>query len=128
MNRAAERESSPSSKKRAADLHLENEGAPSTCKKRNVTVEMMKKWILENDKEIATSGWCTDRERVSALNCKCSVCIQFEDKLHSLRNYHPAFITGSTNLRASSCCNRDAHACDDLILYKKSKSTTVTDY
>ena len=67
------------------DSPLENESAPS--KKRNVTVETMKKWILENDKEkIATSTWFvydkSDREHVSAL--KCSVCIQFEDKLHSL--------------------------------------------
>ena len=39
--------------KRAANSPLENESAPS--KKRNVTVETVKKWILENDKEIATS-------------------------------------------------------------------------
>ena len=89
MNRAAEIESAgPSSKKRAADSPLENESAPS--KKLNVTVETVKKWILENDKEIATSTWLvydeSDCEHVSAL--KCSVCIQCEDKLRSLRNYH----------------------------------------
>eukprot|EP00731_Ephydatia_muelleri_P007957 Em0004g295a len=41
--------SGPSSKKRAADSPLENESAQS--KKRNVTVETVKKWILENDKD-----------------------------------------------------------------------------
>ena len=109
---------------------MENESAPS--KKRNVMVETVMKWILENDKEIATSTRFvydkSDHEHVSAL--KCSVCIQFEDKLHSLRNYHPAFITGSTNLRASSFKD---HAVSEMhkramVLYKKSKSTSVTDY
>ena len=67
------------------DSPLENESAQS--KKRNVMVGTVKKWILENDKGIATSTWLvydkSDREHVSAL--KCSVCIQFEDKLHMLR-------------------------------------------
>ena len=75
MNRAAERESSPSSKKRAADLHLENESAPSTCKKRNVMVKTMKKWILGNDKEIATSGWCTINPIVNVFLLLSAWCV-----------------------------------------------------
>ena len=74
---------------------LENESA----KKCVVTIAMVKKWIVENDKDIATSTWLvydtsddtSDREHVSAL--KCSICVLFKDKLQGLRNYNPAFIT-----------------------------------
>ena len=118
------------SKKRAvgSESPLENESA----KKRMVTIATVKKWIVENDKDIATSTWLvydtSDREHVSAL--KCSMCVLFKDKLQGLRNYNPAFVTGSTNLRASSFKD---HAVTEMhkramILQKKSKSTCVTDY
>ena len=58
----------------------------------------MKKWIVENDKDIAISTWLvydtSDRKHVSAL--KCSMCVLFKDKLQGLRNYNPAFITFKT--------------------------------
>ena len=69
INPAAESESGPLSKKQAADSPLENASTPS--KKRNVTVGMVKKWILENDKVISTYTWFvydkSDGEHVSAL-------------------------------------------------------------
>ena len=73
MNRAAESEIGPSSKKRAADSLLENESAQS--KKRDVTVGTVKKWILENDKEIATST-CTINPIVNMfllLSAQCAI-------------------------------------------------------
>ena len=41
-----------------------------------------------------------DREHVSTL--KCGTCIQFNERLTSLRNYNPAFINGSKNTRTSA--------------------------
>ena len=55
-----------------------------------------------------TSGWLkynkVDREFVAML--KCSVCIEFNlwfnEKLRGMRNYNPAFVVSSKNLRAAS--------------------------
>ena len=33
---------------------------------------------------------------------KCSMCIQFNEKLRGMRNYNPVFVVGSKNLRVSS--------------------------
>lgn len=33
---------------------------------------------------------------------KCSVCTKFKSQLESMRNYNPAFIDGSTNVKTSS--------------------------
>ena len=53
-----------------------------------------------------------------------------EDKIHSCRNFNPAFIEGSQNLRASSFKD---HAATDMhkramILFHKSRSTDVAEY
>ena len=69
----------------------------SGCEKRKVTRRTVDKWIVENDKTLNTTIWLKydmvvgDREHVSAL--KCGVCIQFWERLMSLRNYSPAFIS-----------------------------------
>ena len=69
-----------------------------------------------------------DRDHVASL--KCTVCIRFEDKINSCRNFNPAFIEGSQNLRASSYKD---HAATDMhkramVLFHKSRSTDVSDY
>ena len=69
-----------------------------------------------------------DCDHVASL--KCSVCIRFQEKIYSCRNFNPAFIEGLQNLRASSF--RD-HAVTDMhkramVLFHKSQSADVTDY
>ena len=101
-------------------------------KKRRVTVKTAEKWIRENDKEHNTVTWLEfekhDRDYIATL--KCSVCIRFEEKLRSLRNFNPAYIVGSKNLKASAF---KEHAATDMhkrafLLYRKSHSSSVTEY
>jgi len=98
-------------------------------KKRGVSAKTVEKWIAENNKALSTSTWLkydkADHEYVATL--KCSVCIEFQDKLC---NYSNAFIGGSKNLRASSFKD---HAASDMharamLLLKKQSSTNVTEY
>ena len=74
------------------------------AKKRGVSVKMVQKWITESDREMSTSAWLkyekADRDYVATL--KCSMCIQFNEKLQGMRNYNPAFVVDSKSLRASS--------------------------
>ena len=92
----------------------------------------MEKWKKESDKAINTTVWLTyekhDRDHVASL--KCSVCIQFADKIHRCRNFNPAFIEGLQNLRASSFKD---HAAMDMHkhamnLFHKSRSSDVAEY
>ena len=100
--------------------------------KRGVMARTVDKWIVENDKALNTATWLkydkADREYVATL--KCSVCIEFQDKLRGMRNYKPAFIGGSTNLRTSNfkdhaATNMNARA---MLLLKKQNSSDVTEY
>ena len=50
-----------------------------------------------------------DHIHVGSLSC--SVCTQFKEKLGSMRNYNPAYIDGSKNLRTSSFKD---HAASDM--------------
>lgn len=118
-----------SERKRTAEA--EPEGG-RIAKKRKVTVKTVQKWVKENDKALDTATWLTfdklDREDVATL--KCSVCIKFEKKLQSTRNYNAAFIVGSTNLRTSSFKDHaatDMHKCA-MLLHKKSISSDATEY
>ena len=102
-------------------------------KKRAVTVQTVEKWKLENEKAIGTASWlqydkAADRQHVSAL--QCSVCVKFEESIRSCRNFNPAFIHGSTNLRASSF---KEHARTDMyaramLLLRKEQASDVTEY
>ena len=101
-------------------------------KKRGVSAKMVEKWIAENDKALSTSTWLkydkADCEYVATL--KCSVCIEFQDKLRGMRNYSNAFIGRSKNLRASSFKDHsasDMHA-RAMLLLKKQSSSDVTEY
>ena len=66
-----------------------------------------------------------DREHVALL--KCSVCSEFSTKLESMRNFKPAFIDGSSNVRVSAVQD---HATTDtnayaMLLLKKQQSSSV---
>ena len=68
-------------------------------KKRAISRKTVEKWVVENDRELNTSVWLKfegDRNHVFSL--KCAVCLQFKEKLISMRNYRPAFIEGTTNV------------------------------
>ena len=49
----------------------------SPCKKRGLTIQTVKKWMTEYEKELTTTLWLTydrlDRDHVSALKCKVHV-------------------------------------------------------
>ena len=118
-----------SGRKRAAASSFDD-SPPS--KKRGVTARTVDKWIAENDRALNTTTWLqydrVDREYIATLTC--SVCIRFQDKLRGTRNYSPAYVEGSKNLRASSFKD---HARSDMhqramLLFKKSQSSDVTDY
>ena len=99
----------------------------SGCEKQKVTRRTVDKWIVENDKTLNTTIWLkyemvVDREHVSAL--KCGVCIQFRERLMSLRNYNSAFINGLKNTRTSSFkehTETEMHKVS-MALYKKQHS------
>ena len=102
------------------------------AKKRGVTVKTVDKWISESDRTMDTSVWLryekVDRKYIATL--KCCVCAEFNEKLRGLRNYNPAFVVGSKNLRASSYKD---HAATDMhkramLLFKKQSSADVTEY
>jgi len=106
----------------------------SGCEKRKVTRRTVDKWIVENDKTLNATIWLKyemvvgDREHVSAL--KCGVCIQFRERLMSLRNYNSPFINGSRNTRTSSFkehTETEMHKVS-MALYKKQHSENICDY
>ena len=82
-------------------------------KKRAVPRATVEKWIVEHDRELDTSLWLkfdmADREHVALL--KCSLCSRFSDKLESMRNFRPAFIDGTANIRVSTVKD---HAATDM--------------
>ena len=101
-------------------------------KKHLVTTTTVNKWIAENDKSLNTTSCLrydvTDRTYVSSL--KCSRCAQFSGQLKGVRNFSPAFIEGSKNLRASAFkdhARSDMHK-QAMHLFKRSQSRSITDY
>ena len=101
-------------------------------KKWAVSAKMVEKWIAGNDKALSTSTWLkydkADHEYVATL--KCSVCIEFQDKLRGTTSYSNVFISGSKKLRVSSFKNHtasDMHA-RAMLLLKKQSSSDVTEY
>ena len=105
---------------------------PPSSKRRIVSTATVDKWILEHDKSLNTATWLkydkADRHHMARL--MCSVCKQFEDKIKGSRNFCPAFIDGSANLRTSSF--RD-HSKSDMreramLLLRKEQSSDVCDY
>ena len=85
--------------------------------------------MVENNRALNTSVWLkfdmADRDHVSSL--KCLVCSQFKDKLVSMRNFCPAFIDGTTNVRTTTF---KEHAATDMharamVLFKKQHASSV---
>lgn len=78
--------------------------ASSTSTKRLVSVATVDKWVLDHDKTLSTATWLiyqkADRHHVALL--QCSVCKRFEERIKNSRNFSPAFIDGTSNLRTSS--------------------------
>ena len=74
------------------------EGSP--CKKRSIPTKTVDKWIAENDKALNMMTWLQyDRKDCEyAASVKCVMCIRYQDRLHGVRNYNPAFITGSIQI------------------------------
>ncbi len=69
-----------------------------------------------------------DRYHVALL--KCTVCKGFVDKIRGSRNFSPAFVDGSTNLRTSSFkdhAKSDMHS-RAMLLLKKEQSSNICDY
>ena len=90
------------------------------------------KWVLDHDKTLNTTTSLqyekADRHHVALL--RCSVCKRFEERIKSSRNFSPAFIEGTSNLRTSSFKD---HAKSDMHgramhLLRKEQCTSVTDY
>ena len=89
------------------------------------------KWIVEYDKELNTSMWLKytiiNRLHVDALTC--SICTRFKSKFEGMRNYNPAFIEGSRNLRTSSFKD---HAASSMhvwaVTVEKQQGNDVTQY
>ena len=103
----------------------------ASAKRRSTTATTVERWKFENDRELQTSVWLkyemADRQHVSTLSC--SVCTQFQSKLRGMRNFNPAYIEGSKNIRASSF---KEHAASDMhsramLLLKRKQSTNVLD-
>ena len=103
-----------------------------TSKRRAVQKKTVQEWISQYDKQFNTAVWLkfdtVDRTHVSTL--RCSVCSQFQKQLESLRNFRPAFIEGTTNVRLSTVkdhAGTDMHA-RAMLLYKKQRSSSVCEY
>ena len=80
------------------------EAASSVVKKRAVMAKTVEKWKTDHDRELDTLTWLTykmaDRNHVDSMSC--SVCTCFRAKIQGIRNFSPAFIEGTQNLRVSS--------------------------
>ena len=103
-----------------------------TSKRRAVQKKTVEEWVSQYDKQFNTAVWLkfntVDRTHVSTL--RCSVCTQFQKQLESMRNFRPAFIDGTTNVRLSTVkdhAGTDMHA-RAMLLYKKQQSSNVCDY
>ena len=88
--------------------------------------------MVENDRALNTSVWLkfdmADRDHV--LSLRCDVCSQFKEKLFSMRNFRPAFIEETTNVRTSTF---KEHAATDMharamVLFKKQRASSVCEY
>lgn len=81
---------------------------PSSSKKakRRVTKATFEKWQREFEKDYETMTWlCCEVEKtpeqcVSKLFC--CVCQRYEDKIHGMKHFSPAWVTGSDNQKTSN--------------------------
>ena len=115
---------------RSSAFEVDGDLPPS--KKRSLTTKTVNKWIADYDKTLNTTTWLKyDKvERGYIATLKRSVCFRFNDKVRSARNYNPAFIVGSTNLRASAFREHTASDMHQraMTLLKKSRGSAVVEY
>uniref|UniRef100_A0A1X7SS85 C17orf113 probable zinc finger domain-containing protein n=1 Tax=Amphimedon queenslandica TaxID=400682 RepID=A0A1X7SS85_AMPQE len=126
-------------KNQLLELHSSESGSSSSssnsvhvAKKRAVQKKTVQKWVSLYDKELNTSVWLKYDTvyRVHVSKLRCSVCSQFRPKLESMRNFRPAFVDGTSNMRLSTVKDHtatDMHA-QVMNLYKKQQSTSVFTY
>lgn len=82
-----------------------NESDPSA--KQGIMINTANKWIAENDQQLTelnmTTWLCYDKANHDQVSTpKCFICIYFQDKLWSHKNFNTAFIAESKNLWTSS--------------------------
>ena len=120
---------------REARDQASSSGSCPYTKKRVVQRRTVEKWIAENDKAMNTASRLKfetapppDRDCVAVL--KCAVCTQFKEKLESMRNFKPAFIEGTSNVRTSTFKEHaTSHMhCRAMLLFKKARSSAVCEY
>ena len=106
------------------------DGPPA--KKHAVYRKTVEKWVVENDHELNTFVWLkfdmADRDHVSLL--QCAVFSQFKEKLAGMRNFHPAFIEGTTCVRTTAF---KEHAATNMhvratALFKKQHASSMCEY
>ena len=116
-----------------SDTAAPNESSDTEpSKKRAISIKTVEKWIGENEKTLQMSTWLKYNKGRggTVLSLKCEVCIRYQDKIESCKNYNPAFILSSNNLRTSAFKD---HARSEMhqnaySLFMKSKAVSVTDY
>ena len=107
-----------------------SEGPPA--KKRAVSRRTAEKWVAEYNRTLNTTMWLkfnmADQDHMASL--WCAICTQFKDKLVSMRNFHPAFIKGTTNVRTSTFKEHAATSMHEraMGLFKKQQSSSVCEY
>ena len=81
--------------KRVADGGVEGVPVTKAAKKaRSLSIHTVQKWIVENEKELATATWLS-YEWLNGYNVatlKCKVCTMYEAKLIGMRYISCAFI------------------------------------
>jgi len=69
--------------------------------KRQVGVSTFEKWQREFEREYQSLLWLRcdkdDVNRSLVATLYCEVCQQFKDRIQGMRNFSPAWLTGSTN-------------------------------
>ena len=95
-----------SAQKRASSGSGSTSSGASKKAKRQVTVATFEKWKREYNREHQSLSWLrcdkdkSDKSLVATLWCE--LFRQHEDRIRSMRNFSAAWVTGSTNHRASN--------------------------
>ena len=115
------------------DTATANESSDSEpSKKCAINIETVEKWIGENEKTLQMSTWLKYNKGRggTVLSLKCKLCIRYQEKIESCKNYNPAFILGSNNLHTSTFKDHARSEMDQKVcsLFMKSKAVSVTDY
>ena len=81
--------------------------ATSATKRRKVSLATYQKWKSGMDKDCPTMSWLgCETSGVGAKKTvdklKCKVCIQFQSKIKSRRNYSVKWVLGADSVRTSN--------------------------